>query len=238
MTSPFNTSHSAAPLDENQEAALSDRALAGWEIASVATSVVIAEWMAVSAAGLSKAIIAIPVALAVLLMILSHGLRRESVRDIGFRFDNFVKALSLLATPVVITALLCLLIGWRFGAPINFLRWHPGRYLALQLGMGFLWGLAQQYVLQGFLNRRAMIAAGRGWPSVLIVAAIFGLLHLPNPWITLITFVAGLIWAAIYQRVPNLFALAVTHAVMTWFIISTLPPAALHHLRVGLGYFF
>ena len=238
MTSPLNTSDSVVPLDENQDAGLSDRALAGWEIASVTTSVVIAEWMAASAAGLSKAIIAIPVALAVLLIILSHGLRRESIRDIGFRFDNFVKALSLLAAPVVITALLCLLIGWRFGASINFLRWHPGRYLALQLGVGFVWALAQQYVLQGFLNRRAMIAAGRGWPSVLIVAAIFGLLHLPNPWITVITFIAGLIWAAAYQRRPNLFALAVTHSLMTWFIVSTLPPSALHHLRVGLGYFF
>ena len=83
-----------------------------------------------------------------------------------------------------------------------------------------------------------MILLGRGWGSILMVGAIFGLLHLPNVWVTLITFLGGLIWAAIYQRVPNLFALAVTHSVMTWFVVSTLPPTALHHLRVGLGYFF
>jgi membrane protease YdiL (CAAX protease family) len=83
-----------------------------------------------------------------------------------------------------------------------------------------------------------MILAGRGWGSVLIVAVVFALLHLPNVWITTITFVGGLIWAAVYQRVPNLFALAITHSLMTWFIVSTLPPTALHHLRVGLGYFF
>jgi membrane protease YdiL (CAAX protease family) len=237
VTSPLNIGDSAAPLEEHT-VELSDRALAGWEIASVASSVVIAEWMAASAAGLSKAIIAIPIALAVLLIIISHRLRRESLRDIGFRVDNFFKALSLLALPVAVTALLCLGIGWRLGTPINFLRWHPGRFLVLQLALGFAWALAQQYVLQGFLNRRAMIAAGRGWPSVLIVGALFGLLHLPNPWVTVITLMAGLIWAAIYQRVPNLFALAITHSLMTWFVVSTLPPSALNHLRVGIGYFF
>jgi len=87
------------------------------------------------------------------------------------------------------------------------------------------------------LARRAMILAGRGWASVFLVGAIFGLLHLPNVWITVITFTGGTLWAAVYQRVPNLFAIAITHSVMTWFIVSTLPPTALHHLRVGLGYF-
>ena len=215
-----------------------DRSLAGWEIASVVSSILIAEWMAPTAAGYSKAIIAFPVALAIVVVILSHRLRTESLREIGFRFDNFWRALSLLAAPVVVTAFLCVVVGWKLGTPVNFLRWHPNRYLALQFAVGFGWALAQQYVLQGFVNRRSMVLVGRGWQSVLIVAAVFGLLHLPNITIAAITFVGGLIWAAVYQRVPNLFALAITHSVMTWFIVSTLPAAALHHLRVGLGYFF
>ena len=232
MTSDSNTPSGTDQLS------LSDQSLAGWEIASVVSSVLIAEWLAATAAGFSKAISAVPVTLAILVIILSHRLRRESLRDIGFRFDNFARALLLLAVPVLVTALLCLLVGWRLGTPLNFLRWHSNRYLVLQLAVGFCWALAQQYVLQGFVNRRAMIVAGRGWGSILIVAAIFGMLHLPNMWITAITFIGGVIWATVYQRVPNLFAIAITHSVMTWFIVSTLPPTALHHLRVGLGYFF
>jgi membrane protease YdiL (CAAX protease family) len=235
MSDPKTQSVEAA---DGSPLAFTDRSLAGWEIASVVSSILIAEWMAATAAGFAKAIIAVPVALAILIVFLSHRLRSESMRDIGFRFDNFFKALSLLAAPLVVTALLCLLIGWRLGTPTNFLRWHPNRYLVLQFAVGFSWALVQQYVLQGFVNRRAMIVAGRGWVSILIVAVVFGLLHLPNIWITAITFVGGLVWAAVYQRVPNLFALAITHSVMTWLIVSTLPPAALHHLRVGLGYFF
>ena len=236
MTSELKT----LPVEasDGNQSTFTDRSLAGWEIASVVSSILIAEWMAATAAGFTKAVIAVPVALAVLMVVVSHSLRGESIRDIGFRFDNLFKALSLLTAPVVVTALLCLLVGWKLGAPVNFLRWHPHRYLILQFAVGFCWALVQQYVLQGFINRRAMIILGRGWVSVLIVATIFGLLHLPNPWLTTITFVGGVVWAAIYQRVPNLFALAVTHAVMTWYIVSTLPPTALHHLRVGLGYFF
>ncbi|HEY8204487.1 MAG TPA: CPBP family glutamic-type intramembrane protease [Pyrinomonadaceae bacterium] len=219
-------------------AALTDRTLAAWEIVSVASSIVIAEWMLAAAAGFSKAIIAVPVGLAVLLILLSHRVRGDTLRDIGFRFDNFLRALYLLAAPVFIFAVVCLIVGWRLGSSFDFFRWHPKRYLVLQLALGFFWALVQQYVLQGFINRRAMLVAGRGWRSVLVVAAVFGLLHLPNVWITIITLLAGAIWAAVYQRAPNLFALALSHSIMTWFIVSTLPPWALHHLRVGLGYFF
>jgi hypothetical protein len=29
----------------------------------------------------------------------------------------------------------------------------------------------------------------------------------------------------------------VSHSLMTWVIVSTLPPSALHHLRIGFKYF-
>lgn len=234
MSTPTREANSSI---QPSAAQLSDRTIAGWEIASVASSVAIAEWMLATAAGFSKAIVAVPVVLAFVVMIVSHRIRRESLRDLGFRFDNLVRALYFLALPVIIVAGLCLLIGWMLNARVDFFRWHPNRNLALQLALGFAWALAQQYVLQGFFNRRAVMVLGRGWLSVLVVAAIFGLLHLPNVWITAITFSAGAIWAAVYQREPNLFALAATHALMTWFIVSTLPPWMLGHLRVGLGYF-
>jgi membrane protease YdiL (CAAX protease family) len=53
----------------------------------------------------------------------------------------------------------------------------------------------------------------------------------------LVTFVGGVVWAFVYQRAPNLFALAVSHSVMTWVLVSTLPMQALNHLRIGFKYF-
>lgn len=217
--------------------ALSDRTLAAWEIASVVSSVLIVEWIAAAVAGLSLLLLAVPVVLAFTLMAASHRERTETPNELGFRFDNFGRAFLMLLPPMIAVTLVFLAIGRLSGSGISILRWGAARPLFLQLILGTLWGLAQQYVLQGFINRRAIIIFGRGWISVLLVAVIFGALHLPNLWLAGITFVGGVIWSATYQRTPNLFALAVSHSIMTWVVISTIPPSALHHLRVGFGYF-
>jgi hypothetical protein len=223
--------------EEHSDAIIGDRALASWEIASVVSSILIAEWILSAVIGRSKAVVAIPIGLAFVLIIGSHRLRGETLRDVGFRIDNFFRASKLLVVPMLVTALLCFLAGWLFGGEINFLRWHTGRPIVTQLVLGFGWGLVQQYVLQGFINRRAQIIWGQNWLSVLLVAMIFGGLHLPNPWLSFVTLAGGAIWAAVYQKAPNLFALAVSHSLMTWVLVSTLPATALNHLRIGFKYF-
>ncbi len=222
---------------EQSGAVVGDRALAAWEVASVVSSILIAEWILSAVMGRSRLAVAIPIALAFALMIGSHYLRGETLRDMGFRFDNFLRAVKFLLLPMLVTAGGCLVAGWVLGGETNFLRWHAGRPIAGQLILGLGWGLVQQYVLQGFVNRRAEIVWGQGWRSILLVAIVFGGLHLPNPWLTGVTFVGGLIWAAVYQKAPNLFALAVSHSVMTWVLVSTLPASALNHLRIGFKYF-
>lgn len=226
--------------DSNQQqdgAVVGNRGLAAWEIASVASSILIAEWILSAVVGPSKFVVGIPITLAFVFMICSHRLRGESLRDLGFRFDNFLPAVKLLLLPMLLTAGLCLLTGWWLGEKINFLRWHPERPIVGQLLLGIGWGLVQQYVLQSFINRRAQIIWGPGWPSILVVAAVFGSLHLPNPSLAAVTFVGGVVWAAVYQKAPNMFALAVSHSVMTWILVSTLPASALNHLRIGFKYF-
>jgi membrane protease YdiL (CAAX protease family) len=214
-----------------------DRQLAAWEIASVVSSILIAEWIAASVAGGSRLTVAIPITLAFAFMIVSHRLREETLRDLGFRFDNFVRAGTLLLLPMITVAVLCLALGHWFGGRMDFLGWHVGTPLVAQLALGFGWGLVQQYVLQSFINRRAQLISGKGWLSILLTAAAFSVLHMPNAWLMLATFAGGVVWAAVYQRAPNIFALAISHSLMTWVIVSTLPPSSLHHLRIGFKYF-
>jgi membrane protease YdiL (CAAX protease family) len=221
----------------DEHLSVSGRSLAGWEIVSIISSFAIAEWITAAFAGAGKAIGAVPVVLALGFMIVSHRLRGESLRDLGFRFDNLFRGLALLLLPMLLAAGVCLVIARWFHSPIDFSRWHPSLPLALQLVLGLGWGLAQQYVLQGFINRRAQLIWGSGWVGILLVAAIFSALHLPNPALVAATLVGGVIWAAIYQRVPNLFALALSHCLMTWVLVATIPPSALQHLRIGFRYF-
>lgn len=213
-----------------------DRALAAWEILSVAVSTLVCEWLVFSIGGGSNALLALPVALVFALMFISHRARRESARELGFRLDNFAGAARLLLIPTLLTSAACITLGLYFQS-INFFKWYGGQSILGVPALGLAWGLVQQYALQGFVNRRAQIAWGRGQVSSLVVALLFGGLHLPNPSLTLVTFAGGLFWARVYQRAPNLFALGLSHSIMTWVLISTVPAQWLHGLRVGYKFF-
>lgn len=196
---------------------------------------VIAEWAIIPFVGKNYVLGALPILFAFTLMIYSHRVRGESLRDIGFRTDNFVKALRLLALPMLAGALLIFAIGyWVSGFDFSHMR--LGRGLLWLPAWGFVWGLFQQYILQGFVNRRAQEACGRNWLSILIVATIFGVLHMPNLWLMVATFVGGIIWAFVYQRQPNLFALALSHSLMTLVLVSFIPDWMLGGLRVGYNF--
>ena len=219
-----NGVHASLPSDE--------KTLAAWEIVSVTLSFLIMEWVVVPFAVDNRFVAAVPLSLAFVLIFLSHRARRETARDIGFRTDNFFSAARLLLLPTVIAAILVLVIAWRLKNPRldNREFWSWALWLVV-------WGLMQQYVLQGFVNRRAQIIWGRGWPSVILVAVIFALLHLPNPWLTLATLAGGAVWAAVYQREPNLFALGLSHTLMSVLLAVALPSDTLNNLRVGFKYF-
>lgn len=209
-----------------------DRSLALWEIVSVVISCLIAGWVITAVAGASNLLIIVPIIFAFGLMFWSQRLRRESLREIGFRLDNFGKAARLLVLPMIAGSVILIGIGYFYGS-IDFFRWRGGGAILGMPLLGIAWGLVQQYALQGFINRRAQLVWGPGLVSVLVVAALFGAFHLPNPALVASTFVGGLVWATVYQRAPNLFALAISHGLMTWILISTVPGSLLHGLRVG-----
>jgi membrane protease YdiL (CAAX protease family) len=220
--------HMSDEISSNGE----DSSLAGWEILSVVSSLLIAEWVILSFVGNSKLVAAIPVGLAFVFMTLSHRLRGETIRGIGFRLDNFSPAVTWLLLPTLVAGALILLAGWVSGGLRFNLAPSRPRFLLLPV-----WALVQQYVAQGFVNRRAQIWLGPGRQSILVVAVVFSLLHLPNLPLAGATFVGGLIWAASYQRVPNVFAPALSHAFISFLIAYSFPSSWLHSLRVGFKYF-
>lgn len=213
-----------------------DRALAAWEIVSLVVSTLIAEWVVFSIGGGSNLLLGVPLAFAFVFMFCSHRLRGETARDLGWRLDNFLPAMRLLLLPMLFVSGALILFGSLTGG-VNFARWQGGQSILGMPALGFLWGLMQQYALQAFINRRAQVVWGQGFRSVLVVGLLFGLLHFPNPWLTAATFLGGLLWASVYQRAPNLFALALSHMLMTWVLISTVPASALRGLRVGYKFF-
>jgi len=206
------------------------------EISLVVLCVLLAEGAVLPLSGRTSLVGLVPVCAAFALMLRSHRACGESAREVGWRIDNLGRALALLLPPMVAATLFLILVGWLCGS-LRLGNLRTGWATASTYFWMFLWGLVQQYPLQGFINRRAQSLWGRGARSTVFTASAFALLHLPNPWLTLATFCGGLLWAWAYQRAPNLIALALSHSLMTVILVTTVPYSSLGGMRVGYGYF-
>jgi len=162
----------------------------------------------------------------------SHRRRGESASAIGLRLDNIGPALwwtvklagPLFVLPVAIGAWLGTLQPFAISAVPGALAW------------GWLWGTMQQYGLVCVFYRRFREQLGDGWGAALAAAGLFALFHLPNPFLTPVTFVSGIVACRIYRREPNLLVLGLMHALLSGVLRQSLGPDITHHMRVGPGY--
>ncbi len=149
----------------------------------------------------------------------------------GFRREALLPALGWAAAFTVPVVTLAVLLGRRMGTLHgggDHLIW---RFLAL-----LVWALAQQFILQTAVLREMRQACGRrAGPAV--AAGLFALLHLPNPFLTPVTFLAGLGWCRLYDRHPNLVPIALSHACASLAAVLALSPVITGGMRVGYGYF-
>jgi membrane protease YdiL (CAAX protease family) len=163
---------------------------------------------------------------AVVVLAAWSGLR---TRTLGLSLKELIpatKAALLFTVPAVLAVLAA---GFARGTLHD-----PGSLLE-RLAVLLPWGGAQQWVLQTVVLREAR---QRTSPvtSIVIAACLFAMLHLPNPLLTLMTFVGALAWCAIFMRRPNIVPLACSHAVATLALLCAFDDGVTGRLRIGAAY--
>jgi hypothetical protein len=167
----------------------------------------------------------IPIGL-VLILAVWHAIRDG---DWGLMPRAFVPALWRSAALTLTAGLGIMLAGIALGT------WHGRRDASTSLALLIPWGLGQQFALQSVFLRESRAAVGRT-AGICVAAALFAALHLPNPFLSAMTFAGALAWCWIYERHPNLLPLAVSHALLTLAILLAFDERVTGHLRVGAAY--
>jgi len=134
--------------------------------------------------------------------------RKETWRDFGLRADNFLAA----ALPVGAwtAAAAGAIVFWTVVAGRAI--WRPE--LAVLLPLYPLYGVVQQLVFQGLLHRRLLLLTNRRFVAAGLTTLAFALVHVFDLRLVGLTFVAGAVWAWLYQRHPNVWALGLSHGIL------------------------
>lgn len=228
---------SPSPPAAVNAAQLSLRAVTALEVASVIASIFITTWALIPLQPPQRWLIAVPAVLALALMINSHRVRGETWRELGFAAAHFWRALRLLALPTLLACAALAALGYWAGS------FHRTSHFYSNLFFLPAWALIQQYALQGFVYRRvrSILAAAdkpaRQRLAIIVTAIIFALAHAPNVTLMLLTLFGALGWSWVYERAPNLYALAISHALVSLLLMTALPAWLLDSMSVGYKHF-
>jgi hypothetical protein len=142
---------------------------------------------------------------------------KQNLEDIGFRWDNWRGSSKVLFIFTIVT-MPVLYVVWQFFFPISkyFYNEHAfwEKFVTYPLAM-----LCQQYIFLAFFFRRYRDIF---YPQINIAiffsAFTFAAIHIPNPPLIIFCFGAGIVWAATYNKYPNLFTIAISQSVLAIFV--------------------
>ena len=164
------------------------------------------------------------------LILISHALRRETPRSLGFRAADFRRGARACAPWVAAVVAMALVLG----AALGTLRDVTFHWALLSFLVYCVWGLIQQYLLNAYFVNRFAQANARA-PA--LAAACFCLAHLPNWFLMPVTLAGGYVAARVYQAYRNLFLLGLAHGILGFTIYLVVPDTVTRHLYVGPRWF-
>jgi hypothetical protein len=96
-----------------------------------------------------------------------------------------------------------------------------------------LWAFFQQYLVCAYFTVRAENLLPSRFTLILAAAFVFGTTHLPNLFLTVTTFMAGLMWIGMFLRWRNLYATALSQGLLAVIARCALPIEWTHEFKIG-----
>jgi membrane protease YdiL (CAAX protease family) len=164
-------------------------------------------------------------------MLLSHLVRREGPRALGFGRRSLWECTHRFAPAITVLALVLLAAGLL----LHTTRRIPSEQAFFALAAYLPWGVLQQYLLNGyFLNRFDQSLSPR--MAAWLTAALFSAAHTPNWFLMVVGLVGAWCSTQVYRRYRNLYFLGLAHAAVGFLLFVTVPDSISHHLDVGPGF--
>jgi membrane protease YdiL (CAAX protease family) len=165
-----------------------------------------------------KVLSAIPI---FLFLIYSDPINKKNLKEMGFSLDNWFGSSKILLV-FTLTAIPVLYLIWQNYFPVNNLFYKESsfwkKFITYPLG-----ALFQEYIFLAFFFRRYReIFSPHTNIAIFFSALTFAMIHIPTPPLIIFCFIAGIVWAYAYHKYPNLFTIAISHAVLGIFCSSIL----------------
>jgi membrane protease YdiL (CAAX protease family) len=170
--------------------------------------------------------------LAFLFIVATSWVRHEGWNALGLSIRGFFLSLWIVGAAVFLSVAAVVV-----AAHIRTLHpLHGPSALGVHVWGYLVWALMQQFILQSYFLIRLMRLIPEKIPAVIVAAVIFSLAHLPNPVLTPVTLVWGLISCMLFLRYRSIYSLGIAHGILGLCVAITVPNHLQHHMRVGLGY--
>jgi membrane protease YdiL (CAAX protease family) len=165
-------------------------------------------------------------------IILATCISFPSAKAMGLRPQDAARSIWIVAAALLASAIPIAIAGrmQTLHGPTN-----PSMFIKRYAGY-ILFACVQQALLQDFFLLRFSRILRSPQAAAVAAAGIFSLAHLPNPILTVITFVWGFLACLLFLRYRNLYVLAIAHSILGVTLAMCVPGPVIRNMRVGLGY--
>src|SRR3989338_8037 len=140
-----------------------------------------------------------------------------TLRKLGMRTDNLRRCFMPYAIFTALTVAGVIVVATFLGKGTS--GWNENTHLLfLFLPLSF----AQEFIYRGYLMYELRQFLTSALAVVIVNAVLFAWLHVVfpvSPFIILLSFAAGIGYAAMYYKFPNLFLAAFSHGVLNFFVV-------------------